>query len=244
MLLEEMTWEEVKKSIQEGCLLIVPIGSIEQHGPHLPVATDLYSVHEIAKEISGKVNALVAPPIYYGYAKSMRAFPGTVSIEGNTLVVLVRDIVKEFIRQGFNKILVVSGHYENQPFINEAVEIAIEEHPTSDNKVVVTNWWDLIPTHVARDIIPGEWQGWEGVHASLAETSLALVLKPELVRTDRIVDDQPEERLPYEVFPVQSDRLPRTGVMSRTKSSSKGIGERLKNEVVNKLLWLIQKEFS
>lgn len=98
--------------------------------------------------------------------------------------------------------------------------------------------------HVAREIIPGEWQGWEGVHASFAETSLALALKPELVRTDRIVDDQPEERLPYEVFPVQSDRLPRTGVMSKTKGSSKDIGERLKNEAVNKLLWLIQKEFS
>jgi creatinine amidohydrolase len=242
--MEQMTWEEIEKSIMEQCILIIPIGSIEQHGPHLPLATDLLNVLRLANLLTEKIKAVIAPPIYYTYTKPMQNFPGTVSINGTTLIKFIKEVSLEFIRQGFQNLLFLNGHFENFAFLKEGVSLAVESCGVEAAKCVIVNWWDLIPEKVLADIFLGEWAGWEGVHASFAETSLALALNSELVRTEKIVDDQPEERLAYSVLPIPSKSLPKSGIFSKTTTSSKEKGNKLKEVVIRELLNLIQKEFS
>jgi len=244
MLIEEMTWQEVEKSIEQQQVLIIPIGSIEQHGPHLPLTTDLNSVLGISKLVAQEIEVVVAPPLYYTYTRASDAYPGTVSIEASTLITLIRDIVADFIRQGFHKILLLSGHYENLPFLQAGVEVGMRDGRPSNAKVVIAPWWELIPEEVVKQIYPGEWDGWAGTHASLVETSLAMTLKPELVRTDQIVDDEPPERVPYDIFPMPLDRLPKSGVYATTSGSSKELGDQLKEVVVAGVIRLIDKEFN
>lgn len=244
MLLEKMTWEEIAEQISRCTPLILPVGSIEQHGPHLPLATDLYSVLEISKLISDKIDLVIAPPLYYTYTKSMRSFVGTTSIEGNTLTLLIRDLIKEFLRQGFKKILVLNGHYENTAFLEEGTYLALEHCSKNDAKIVLTTWWDLIPEKALKEIFTDAWEGWSGVHASFPETSLAMALNPSIVRRDKILDDKPEENKPYTVLPTPVKRIPKSGIFGKTINSSEIHGERLKYEVLEQLTLLIEKEFN
>jgi creatinine amidohydrolase len=242
MLLEEMTWEEIGRCIEAGYVLFIPIGSLEQHGPHLPVATDVFSVLGLAKKLAEEIDIVIAPPMYYTYAKPMRGFPGTVSIEGSTLMLFLCDVVREFVRQGFKRIVFFSGHYENLAFIQEGIQVALEG-TTRSTKIIVTTWWDLVPEAVLKEIFDANWQGWGGVHASLAETALAMALNPGHVRVDRIVDDSPEERFPYDVFPIPPQRLPKTGVFSKTTPATAETGAKLRDAVLRAVRALLVREF-
>ena len=110
--LRKMTWPEFKDALAEKPI-ILPTGSTEQHGYHL------------AEEIDG----IVAPPIVYGYKSKPSSgggplFPGTIDLNGDTLVRVAYDILAEFARDGAKYVLIVNGHYENEAFIAEAMEQA------------------------------------------------------------------------------------------------------------------------
>ncbi|HCQ90277.1 MAG TPA: creatininase, partial [Clostridium sp.] len=96
----------------------------------------------MAKEING----IVAPSINYGY-KSLPAsgggplFPGTIDLNGSTVVALVKDILEEFIKDGVKKILIFNSHYENEAFILEAADLVSRNIPKG-TKIIITNWWD------------------------------------------------------------------------------------------------------
>jgi len=88
-IMENMTWLDVKQAVEEEKVLIIIVGSIEQHGPHLPINTDLVIPYEIAKRVTENSSSLVAPPLTYGYKSKPRSgggesFPGTVSLNGDT----------------------------------------------------------------------------------------------------------------------------------------------------------------
>lgn len=242
MLYEELTWSEIEEAIEKEFLIILPLGSLEQHGPHLPVATDLYSVFGIGKEfVKTFGSSILAPPLYYGYTRSMTSFPGTLTLQGKTLIYLLRDIVGELLRQGFKKILLFNGHYENLPFIEESLYLLQDRIESA--RIIVTNWWDLIPDYLVGELFTQHFKGWEGVHASFPETSVAMYLKPDLVRVKNIVDDKPEETKAYQVFPLPPQRLPKSGVFTHTTSSSPEAGEIMVNEVLKQLSSLVKREF-
>jgi creatinine amidohydrolase len=131
MLVEQMTWEEYRDAIGRA-VVILPVGSLEQHGPHLPLSTDTVIPGGMAMMVAEVVDAMILPSITYGYKSHPASgggpsFPGTTSLDGSTLTHLVLDILRDTYRHGGRKIMVLNAHYENAAFVAEAIDLLLRE---------------------------------------------------------------------------------------------------------------------
>lgn len=246
-LMENMTWYEFNERKSKD-VVILPIGSVEQHGPHLPLFTDTIISNNMATLLAEKINGIVMPAINYGY-KSQPAsgggplFPGTIDLNGSTLMNLVQDIIRELIRDGIKKIVLMNSHYENQAFIAEAVDLIFRDLKT-DVKVVIMSWWDLVSEKTIEKIfdkIP--FPGWALEHAAITETSLIMNFAPELVHMDRLVDDKIDAAPTYIVYPIPEDLVPTSGLLSIARTSSAEKGQLIVDEVIERMEEIIKIEF-
>ncbi len=166
-------WREKHRTV------ILPVGSIEEHGPHLPLGTDTFHAIEVARRAAEVRPALVAPPLYYGLCRSTREHPGTLSISGNTLRSLVTELGREFHRQGLENLVIMSGHAggTHMAALVEAGETLLAELP--ELKVAVVNLLDLLREVVAARPELVKTRG--DSHAGEVETALMLAAYPSLV---------------------------------------------------------------
>ena len=107
---EDLSMPEFEAAREESRTVILPVGSVEEHGPHLPLGTDAFHAIEVARRAAALRPVLVAPPVYYGICRSTREHPGTISLSGDTLRGLIRDLGREFYRQGLRRLIFISGH--------------------------------------------------------------------------------------------------------------------------------------
>lgn len=213
--------------------VILPVGSTEQHGPILPYGTDTIIATGVATRVGAAIGATVLPPIAYGYRSRTSSgggplFPGTIDLSGRTLTLLVHDVVAEVLRDGVTDVLVLSAHFENDAFIQEALELVGQTlEPGSPVRLIATNWWDPIPPEVIASVFTDlEFPGWDLEHAGVTETSLLLALAPELVDLDHVAaTDVEADPLHYFRVPVQADDAPEQGNLSSARGSSAEIGE-------------------
>lgn len=246
-LMAEMTWYEFDER-KEKDVVILPVGSVEQHGPHLPLFTDTIISEGFAKLLGERVNGIVMPAINYGY-KSQPAsgggplFPGTIDLNGKTLISLVMDILEELIRDGVKKIAIVNSHFENQAFLLEAIDLVSKKMPTG-TKIIMMSWWDLISQQTIDKVFDEvEFPGWALEHAAITETSLILKFAPDLVHMDRLIDEKIEEVPTYQVYPIPKDLVPKSGLLSIGRTSSKEKGELIVNESLENMIKIVKKEF-
>lgn len=246
-LMANMTWYEFNERKNKD-VVILPVGSVEQHGPHLPLFTDTIISEGFANLLGDKVNGIVMPSINYGY-KSQPAsgggplFPGTIDLNGTTLINLVKDIIEELIRDGVRKIALVNSHFENQAFLLEAIDLVSKNMP-SDTKIIMMSLWDLISQDTIDKIFDEvEFPGWALEHAAITETSLILKFRPELVHMDRLIDEKIEEVPTYQVYPIPKDLVPQSGLLSIGRTSSAQKGEVIVEEALNKMIGIVKKEF-
>ena len=108
--LQEMTWKEVKDRIREVDIVIIPIGSTEQHGLALPLGTDSYAAIGLAEEVATKTGVVIAPPIWFGDSAHHMAFPGTITLRPETIIKVIEDVSESLFRHGFKKIIIINGH--------------------------------------------------------------------------------------------------------------------------------------
>ncbi|GAA0103657.1 creatininase [Paraclostridium sordellii] len=246
-IMAEMTWYEFDER-KEKDVVILPVGSVEQHGPHLPLFTDTIISEGFAKLLGERINGIVMPAINYGY-KSQPAsgggplFPGTIDLNGKTLISLVMDILEELIRDGVKKIAIVNSHFENQAFLLEAIDLISKKMPTG-TKIIMMSWWDLISQQTIDEVFDEvEFPGWALEHAAITETSLILKFAPNLVHMDRLIDEKIEEVPTYQVYPIPKDLVPKSGLLSIGRTSSKEKGELIVNESLENMIKIVKKEF-
>lgn len=168
-------------------IVIVPTGSIEQHGPHLPLETDIRNATEFAIRAATAFNerseghfVLVAPPLWWGMSHHHWRFPGTMSLKSETLLGLLADIVASLRHTGFVKMLILNGHGANGPAVALAGMRAFEDLGVS---IYSASYWHLISQEVSQ-VMTSPLGGVS--HACEMETSLALWLYPDLVRRESI----------------------------------------------------------
>ncbi|MCX7679167.1 MAG: creatininase family protein [Spirochaetes bacterium] len=178
-ILQEMTWVDVRDYLKKNDMVIIPLGSTEQHGPHLPLGADFYEALEIAKRISEKTGVIVAPLAFAGYSESHMGFPGTISVKTDTLEQYVFECVRSLIAHGFKKILFFNFHGGNN--IVQANLIHRINHTTSATAIAIG-----IGGTIRKDVPADAYEKFFDWHAGLGETSLLLFLTPELVRMERV----------------------------------------------------------
>jgi creatinine amidohydrolase len=248
--LAEATWPEVEEAIRRGAGVLLPVGSTEQHGYHLPLATDVILPTELALAVAGGLDFLVAPPVSYGYRSRPlsgggQGFVGTTSLRARTLMALVEDVLDELIRQGFRRIAVVNWHFENQNFVYEAAYLALERHPGSATRILVAEHpFAELSGETMQTLFPEGFPGWDYEHASIMETSLMLHLHPELVLFDRAVDDASERHPWYDVLPVPKDFVPASGTLWKATQASAEKGRITWEEIVDQFQKALATEFA
>ncbi len=193
--ISNFTSSEVEKIKDEtNGTIILPAGSTEQHGEHLPVGTDALLAIALADEASERTDVLVAPPLRFGWSPHHLALPGTISIKAETLIEFAWDTIKSLARHGFDNFLFVNGHR----IVNVSwMQIAAER---CQRKLDV-NVHIFDPAYASRSRL--EELGFGGVgHADEIETSHMLHCFPELVDMDRAADFEPESSKYYDIDPA------------------------------------------
>jgi creatinine amidohydrolase len=246
MRLEHMTWPEVREEIDAGTPIVLPVGAVEQHGPHLPLGTDAFIPHSLALRVGAARRVIVAPPILYGaYSRPRtgggRHFPGSVGLPGRTLERVVSDLVGDWMRQGFRKVVVLNGHWENAWTLLEGIEQAVEPYRES-HKALLVHWWDQVRDEDVRAIFGDVFPGWQAEHASITETSMMEVLAPELVRTDLKAEGGAKRVVTYDIFPPPEDILWPNGVGFSAVPASAAFGERLVDLLVERIGGIVDAE--
>jgi len=201
VLWQELRRPQLEEAAKAAAIVIVATGSIEQHGPHLPVDTDINSAYEVAVRTARSIDefpVLVAPPVWFGAAKYSMAFTGTISLEQDTFVRLIRDICVSIHAHGFQKILLVNGHGGNGALLSAlTIELAYQEI-----FVAYADCTGLIAEELRKI---GESEVGGICHAGEYETSIQLYLQPELVDMSRAVK---EIKTPPTSFQSYDARVP------------------------------------
>lgn len=248
LLIENLTWLEYAEASSDG-VLILPIGSTEQHSLHLPLSVDSIISKNFAVKLAEKINGFIAPAISYGYKSNPTSgggplFPGTVDLNGSTLVTLIVDILNEFIKDGWQKIVLLNSHYENQAFLGEACDLVIGDQQAEFPKLIIASWWDNVSDSVLPLIFDKKpFRGWDLEHAAITETSLMMYFAPELVRNHLLPDDSIEEVPKYQRYPVSKTLIPESGGLYTSISSTAEKGKMIAEDATKNMVVFLKKEF-
>ena len=234
VLIEGITSEEFARRAKKKPLVIVPFGSVEEHGSHLPLCTDSFQAEEIARRIAPMFDAMVCPPIRYGECRSTRNFPGTLSLSSDTVKGLARDIISELCRNGIDKIMVISGHAgsAHMAALGEATREIVEKH--RDLKIMVLSDYDI-----AYELRGKEFPEDDG-HGGLIETSRILGIRPELVGKKR---PHGKDRPPKFMVVPDPERYFPSGIIGDSKDASPRKGKTIDDYIVRRLCNLVSKNF-
>jgi len=233
---DRMTAPELKAlAAREDALVVLPVGSLEQHGPHLPVWTDSYCAHALACRAAEQAGLPVAvlPPMWMGLSEHHFPFGGTISLDHATFHAVLRCVVRSILADGFRRLLVVNGHGGNI----DPLAVAVRELAHEFGIPVVTTTWPM----VAPQAIAAALTTQPGVqHACEAETSLWLALDASQVRQERIGESLsnpvPNPPAGFTRFWSFEERAPRTGVRGDPRAATAAKGEAIIAAVVEGLV--------
>lgn len=175
--LEELSTFEAAEAAKKGTVVIFPLGSMEEHGKHLPLGTDCIQPEYVAVEVAKKTGCLIAPPFRYGICNATRNFVGTLTIKFDTLYRVATDILSELVRSGFYRIIVMSGHAGSSHMV--ALRLAAQEIVNQNDgkvRIMVLSDFDFAEDVEEKYAAPGDG------HAGTLETSRIMAIKPELVK--------------------------------------------------------------
>lgn len=148
------------------------------------------------------------------------------------------------IRDGVKKIVLINSHFENQAFLLEAIDLVSRTMPEG-TKILMMTWWDLITQETIDKVFDEvEFPGWALEHAAITETSLVLKFNPDTVHMDRLIDEKIEEVPTYQVYPIPKDLVPKSGLLSIGRTSSKEKGDLIAKEALDGMVKVIKKEFT
>lgn len=223
MRLETATWMEVSQRLSSGRpIAILPVGAHEQHGPHLPLATDTIMAAGLAERLAQALDALLLPPLPYGETWSTAGYAGTISISFNTLMAIVLDIGASLAAQKFGGLVVVNGHFGNQAPLEQAARILVDQQhlPT-----LILNYPGMEQAAAqyceSKPAAPGFF------HADEVETSVVLALRPETVHMDRAQAEYPAFPPAFGSTPIRLDSFCKSGVFGDPRPATAEKGTRI-----------------
>ena len=246
--LDAFTYREV---IAAGAPILVPVGSIEQHGPHMSMNVDALLARDMAGAVAAQTGCLVAAPIVYGYKSQQRSgggnhLTGSTSLDADAVISIAKTLVMEFARHGVRRVAFVNGHFENYQFLYEGVDLAVRELRAAgvdDMKVMLMSYWDFVDDEAIAELYPDGFPGWDIEHGGVLETSLMLLLHPDLVDMTKVADI-PAAVLPrYDLLPARPEITPPSGCLSSGASATREKGQILLDRSAAGMVAAIRHEF-
>ncbi|WP_421725247.1 creatininase family protein [Bauldia sp.] len=206
LLAATATRPEVEAFVADCPFAILPVGSTEQHGPHLPLDTDNRIAERIAWETARRSAGLVLPTLPIGYAWVWTGVPGTLTLRFDTYRAMIRDIAESLESWDIKAVFVMSGHGANPQVIKHAIR---EEIHGRSNIKVLNGLYSGIDAMLAE----ADSEQWHNdIHAEEIETSLMLAIAPDLVHMDRAAPDYPDVPADYGKSELSMGHMMRSGV--------------------------------
>lgn len=203
MLLENLTWPEVKKLKLTKKVVVLPLGSFEQHGPHLPLTTDTDIVTAIARGLERKrpKSILCLPTLWPGHSTHHLFFPGTLSVSQMPYIQLVIELCRSIAKMGGKKVFLLNGHGGNDVPVRAAMRELKTEFPKV--RFVFASYWSLAAASI-KAVRESELGGLG--HACEMETSIMLHLHPDRVKLHLAKRDGPKHTDTYRKSDIQYSR--------------------------------------
>lgn len=226
--LDEWTSEEFAKNVTPETVVILPVGSVEKHGSHLPLGSDLIQPLHVLDAVCRTTGAVLAPPIPYGVITTTRTYPGGIGVTFDSLRSFTRDVLRDLVRTGVHRVMIVSGHaaHDHMAALRAAAQDVVDEGTL---KASVLSDYDII--YAQKDLPPKEG------HAGMIETSRLLVHRPDLVKGRSPAG---ANRIPP--YAVLRDPKPYwDGATGDSAKATKEYGEALDRVVVEELVKLVEE---
>ena len=246
---EEFTWPEIREAVADNRVAVLPVGTIEQHGPHLPLITDVLTASEMSRLAVERIprESILLPPVHYAFNEHHLDFPGTIAVSGETFINYVTDIGRSLAHHGFRKILLINGHGSNVPFL----DIAARNITNSTHSLcAMAPWWNLVPRELITLLRESEFPGGMA-HGCELETSVLLHLRPDLVQFDKADRDINFQRSEFFYWDLQGgspvffqewfSRYSNTGTVGDPTKATAEKGRRFVEAVVERLIAVIRE---
>ncbi len=232
---DEYTYPEIEKKLKNNPVVIFPLGSVEAHGYHLPLNTDMIQPMWLAERIAERLNALIIPPLPYGWTENLKSFKGTISIGFSSLYGIVKDILTSLVAQSVRKIIVLSGHASSNHMA--ALRLACEDVVKENRDVKIMLLSDYYIAYKYRgDLVPED----DG-HAGVIETSRVMAIRPDLVK--ETYKFEKKEYGKYMVIVDYKDIVP-YATFSDPHGANKELGEKLNSLILEELIKIIKENFN
>ncbi len=208
--------------IEAGAIPILPFGALEQHGPHLPLATDTIMADGLARRISTAVGGILLPAIGYGQTSDNAGFAGTITLSFDTVRAIAKDIAAAVISQGARGLVIVNGDFGNQAPLRQAARETKEQLGID---VLVVNYPGM--AQIAAELCSTHPAGLGLYHADEFETSLVLLLQPESVHMELAVAEYPDYPPTFPAVLTGLEKLSRSGVFGDPRPATAELGANL-----------------
>ena len=230
ILFGEMTSPDVAKLARgrRRPVVILPMGATEAHGSHLPVWTDSITPYELARRVSARTDALVLPPLNYGFCYTLRPWAGTLSLKSQTFSAVIRDITSELVRNGFDRILFMNGHGANATITGHVLKELADELKFTG---CIVSWWEM------REL--EKICGGEAGHADENEESIVMALTGWKKRPSK---QAASHRYFGRVIPMPKDQFTPYGYAGKVGAGSAERGRKMEKAIVDKLVKLVKAD--
>ena len=238
MNLEDMSWDEVGELLEKTDTVLIPVGSMEQHGTHLPLGTDTFIATEIARKVSKKIGVAFTSGIPYGFSIEHSSFPGTVTMTPESLMGVVRDVCESMIRHGFKKIILINGHGGNASILETLIQYLKPKHKATFALINITD----MATYYLQ-----ESRGLRSsaiTHADELETSLLLAIDKTKVKLNKIKNSKrsaksgPKTPVGVKVA-WQTEEYSSTGSIGELRRMGRAEGKRILTYILENILKLL-----
>lgn len=251
--LHHMTWKEIEEAFKQDPIVLIPLGSMEEHGPH-SITGDFLAASEIVKQIAERTGAYYLPVIPFGYSELFRNYPGTISLSPNTLYGLLIDIFESLMEHGVTKMVIFNGHTGNSPIIGQVARTIKRERGIM---VASINIWQSIPMEFKKHLYGNSFN--PSGHGGEPLTSVMLHLYPKDMRMDMLAGWRNQEGAPeWEGFRIHSpatvetediqfqvylnmEEVSQDGILGNPLAASAERGEAIVGELVRRGVALVEK---
>jgi creatinine amidohydrolase len=254
-IIQEMSWDEVKEDLKQTRVALIPVGSNEQHGYHMPLGSDTFCADAVARRTASKENAVVVPAIPYGISHSHMSFPGTITLSCKTLFRVVTDVCECLYKHGINRFIFVNGHGHNSPTLQTVMDEFKRNHKAY---FFLIQWWiagyRLTPglwTSKADELPDGHAAEVEAAGMLAINSTLVKMGKAEKVQLGTLGESKIKfhkstmaalEGYPVDLITVEDfENLSKSGVVGSPLGASKEKGEIVLDKVTDFLADLVRE---
>jgi creatinine amidohydrolase len=248
--MHHMTWKEIEAAFSKDPVVLIPLGSMEEHGPH-SITGDFLAATEIAKRIAEKTGALYIPTVPFGCSEYFRGFPGTISLSPGTVLALINDICESLTEHGITRIVIINGHSGNAPTIEQ---VARKIRREKGIMITSIDLWRLQTQEFKKELYGDEFD--PSGHGGEPLTSVMMYLYPEDMRMDLL--SKTERNKQWEGFPIKGlakaglndgeasiylnmEEISPEGIMGNPFAASAERGEAIINKILEYAELLVEK---